>query len=179
MKLNVLRVLAVAIVGVGVVNPLTASAAEWTPRTVEQIKADIAKAKDNKYTIVWGDTLSGISQTTNLTVRKLADLNKIANVDLIYAGNTLVFEGKVATVQNKQGETIAQTVIQPEDKNDASKPVGKQEPAKSTTDKTKTATPGQNEQGTTATSEKTDKSSQETNTTVSGTNGSQSGTTAS
>ncbi|MFS8090780.1 LysM peptidoglycan-binding domain-containing protein, partial [Enterococcus gallinarum] len=52
----------------------------WTPRTVDQIKADVAKAKDNKYKIVWGDTLSGISQATNLTVRKLADLNKIANV---------------------------------------------------------------------------------------------------
>ncbi|MGM0207216.1 hypothetical protein IGI96_001727 [Enterococcus sp. DIV0421] len=148
----------------------------WTPRTVEQIKADVAKAKNNQYTIVWGDTMWGISQATNLTVQKLADLNKIMNVDLIYAGNTLVFEGNVATVQNKQGETIAQTVIQPEDKNDASKPVGKQEPAKSTTDKTKTATPGQNEQGTAVTSEKTDKSSQETNTTVSGTNDSQTGT---
>lgn len=179
MKLNVLRVLAVGVVVGGIalaMNTEKAEAAEWSPRSVEAIKADVAKAKDNQYTIVWGDTLSGISQATNLTVQKLADLNKITNVDLIYAGNTLVFEGNVATVQNKQGETIAQTVIQPEDKNDASKPVGKQEPAKSTTDKTKTATPGQNEQGTAVTSEKTDKSSQETNTTVSGTNGSQSGT---
>ncbi|OTO05122.1 LysM peptidoglycan-binding domain-containing protein [Enterococcus sp. 5B3_DIV0040] len=105
----------------------------WTPRTVEQIKADINKAKDNKYTIVWGDTLSGISQATNITVQKLADINKIANVDLIYAGNTLVFDGNVVTAKNDKGETVAQSVVTPQDKNDANKPVGKQEAAKSAT----------------------------------------------
>ena len=71
--------------------------------------------------------MSGISQATNLTVRKLADMNKIANVDLIYAGNTLVFEGNVVSVEDDKGETVAQTVIRPQDKNDAKKPVGKQE----------------------------------------------------
>ena len=99
----------------------------WISRTVDQIKADIAKVKDNKYKIVWGDTLSGISQATNLTVRKLADMNKITNVDLIYAGNTLVFEGNVVSVEDDKGETVAQTVIRPQDKNDANKPVEKQE----------------------------------------------------
>lgn len=143
----------------------------WTPRTVDQIKADIAKAKDNKYKIVWGDTLSGISQATNLTVRKLADLNKIANVDLIYAGNTLVFEGNVVSVEDDKGETVAQTVIRPQDKNDAKKPVGKQEPAKETTDKAKGTAPVQKDQGTTTTTGKTDTSNQ-------GTVGSQSGTTS-
>ena len=143
----------------------------WTPRTVDQIKADIAKAKDNKYKIVWGDTLSGISQATNLTVRKLADLNKIANVDLIYAGNTLVFEGNVVSVEDDKGETVAQTVIRPQDKNDANKPVGKQEPAKETTDKAKETAPVQKDQGTTTTTGTTDTSNQ-------GTVGSQSGTTS-
>ncbi|EON3110626.1 LysM domain-containing protein [Enterococcus hirae] len=97
------------------------NAEEWTPRTVEQNKADM---KGNEYTIVWGDTLSGISQATNISVRKLADMNKIANVDLIYAGNKLVFSGNVATVQNNKGETVAQSVIQPQDKVDSTKPVG-------------------------------------------------------
>lgn len=95
-------------------------ATEWTPRTVEQIKADM---KGNEYTIVWGDTLSGISQATNISVQKLADMNKIANVDLIYAGNKLVFDGNVATVQNNKGETVAQSVIQNEDKVVANQPV--------------------------------------------------------
>ncbi|MBK5028813.1 LysM peptidoglycan-binding domain-containing protein [Enterococcus faecium] len=103
-------------------------AAEWTPRTVEQIKADM---KGNEYTIVWGDTLSGISQATNISVQKLADMNKIANVDLIYAGNKLVFDGNVATVQNNKGETVAQSVIQPQDKVDSTKPVG--QPVQGTT----------------------------------------------
>ncbi|EMF0105871.1 LysM peptidoglycan-binding domain-containing protein, partial [Enterococcus hirae] len=104
------------------------AAAEWTPRTVEQIKADM---KGNEYTIVWGDTLSGISQATNISVQKLADMNKIANVDLIYAGNKLVFDGNVATVQNNKGETVAQSVIQNEDKVVANQPVG--QPVQDTT----------------------------------------------
>ena len=173
--MKMLKVLALGIVvgGISLAVGTNAEAAEnkvWTPRTVEQIKADIAKVKGNKYTIVWGDTLSAISGATNITVQKLADMNKIANVDLIYAGNTLVFEGNVATVQNKQGETIAQTVIQPKDKNDASKPVGKQEPAKQATDKAKETV--QNKQGTTATSGKVDTNSQGTSASSSGTNSS-------
>ncbi|MGM0325354.1 hypothetical protein IGJ18_002916 [Enterococcus sp. AZ078] len=104
------------------------NAEEWTPRTVEQIKADM---KGNEYTIVWGDTLSGISQATNISIQKLADMNKIANVDLIYAGNKLVFDGNVATVQNNKGETVAQSVIQNEDKVVANQPVG--QPVQGTT----------------------------------------------
>ncbi|MDN6949206.1 LysM domain-containing protein [Enterococcus faecium] len=154
----------------------------WTPRSVEAIKADIAKAKDNQYTIVWGDTLSGISQATNLTVQKLADLNKIANVDLIYAGNTLVFDGNVVTAKNDKGETVAQSVVTPQDKNDANKPVGKQEPAKQVEEKasgTTASSQSQNKQGTPATSGKTATSSQGKSAAVSGTNGSQTGTTSS
>ncbi|EOS7956393.1 LysM peptidoglycan-binding domain-containing protein [Enterococcus hirae] len=122
--MKLLRVLAIGVT-IGGVALATAhekvDAAEWTPRTVEQIKADM---KGNEYTIVWGDTLSGISQATNISVQKLADMNKITNVDLIYAGNKLVFDGNVATVQNKKGETVAQSVIQPQDKVDSTKPVG-------------------------------------------------------
>ena len=114
-------------------------AAEWTPRTVEQIKADM---KGNAYTIVWGDTLSGISQATNISVQKLADMNKIANVDLIYAGNKLVFDGNVATVQNNQGETVAQSVIKPQDKVDSTKPVG--QPVQDTTSNNTTNSATQN-----------------------------------
>ncbi|MCS8594066.1 MULTISPECIES: LysM peptidoglycan-binding domain-containing protein [Enterococcus] len=129
--MKLLRVLAIGAT-IGGVALATAhekvDAAEWTPRTVEQIKADM---KGNEYTIVWGDTLSGISQATNISVQKLADMNKIANVDLIYAGNKLVFDGNVATVQNNKGETVAQSVIQPQDKVDSTKPVG--QPVQGTT----------------------------------------------
>ncbi|EOS8080171.1 LysM peptidoglycan-binding domain-containing protein [Enterococcus hirae] len=129
--MKLLRVLAIGAT-IGGVALATAhekvAAAEWTPRTVEQIKADM---KGNEYTIVWGDTLSGISQATNISVQKLADMNKIANVDLIYAGNKLVFDGNVATVQNNKGETVAQSVIQNEDKVVANQPVG--QPVQDTT----------------------------------------------
>ncbi|ENZ5600486.1 LysM peptidoglycan-binding domain-containing protein [Enterococcus hirae] len=117
------------------------AAAEWTPRTVEQIKADM---KGNEYTIVWGDTLSGISQATNISVQKLADMNKIANVDLIYAGNKLVFDGNVATVQNNKGETVVQSVIQPQDKVDSTKPVGQPATSQGTTSNNTTNSATQN-----------------------------------
>ncbi|EMF0535604.1 LysM peptidoglycan-binding domain-containing protein [Enterococcus hirae] len=185
--------------GVVFVQGVNAHASEadgvWTPRTVDQIKADIAKAKDNKYTIVWGDTFSGISAATNLTVQKLADMNKIANVDLIYAGNTLVFEGNVVSVQDKENKTIAQTVIQPQDKVDANKPVGKQEDSKQVAEKAKatektkeTAEKQASDQATKlsdTSAEKTTQSTQATDaqngttTTDNGTTNTQSGTNAS
>ncbi|OZS41148.1 LysM peptidoglycan-binding domain-containing protein [Enterococcus hirae] len=140
--MKLLRVLAIGAT-IGGVALATAhekvAAAEWIPRTVEQIKADM---KGNEYTIVWGDTLSGISQATNISVQKLADMNKIANVDLIYAGNKLVFDGNVATVQNNKGETVAQSVIQPQDKVDSTKPVG--QPVQNTTSNNPTNSATQN-----------------------------------
>lgn len=134
--MKLLKVLAVGVTVGGMalaINQEKVSAEEWTPRTVEQIKADI---KGNEYTIVWGDTLSGISQATNITVQKLADMNKIANVDLIYAGNKLIFSGNVASVQNSAGDTVAQTVIQPQDKVNPSQPVGQPAVSQDTTSNT-------------------------------------------
>lgn len=134
--MKLLKVLAVGVTVGGMaltINQEKVSAEEWTPRTVEQIKADI---KGNEYTIVWGDTLSGISQATNINVQKLADINKIGNVDLIYAGNKLVFEGNVATVQNSAGETVAQTVIQDTDKVNPTQPVGQPAVSQDTTSNT-------------------------------------------
>ncbi|HHK0761935.1 TPA: LysM domain-containing protein [Enterococcus hirae] len=140
--MKILRVLAIGAT-IGGVALATAhekvNAEEWIPRTVEQIKADM---KGNEYTIVWGDTLSGISQATNISVQKLADMNKIANVDLIYAGNKLIFNGNVATVQNNKGETVAQSVIQNEDKVVANQPVG--QPVQNTTSNNTTNSATQN-----------------------------------
>ena len=41
------------------------------------------------YTVVRGDTLSGIAKRFNTTVNYLAKLNNIANVNLIYVGQVL------------------------------------------------------------------------------------------
>ncbi|HIB1918126.1 TPA: MucBP domain-containing protein [Enterococcus faecium] len=134
--MKLLKVLAVGVTVGGIalaINQEKVSAAEWTPRTVQQISADIAKTNGKEYTIVYGDTLSGISQATNITVQKLADTNEIANIDLIYAGNKLVFEGNVATVQNSAGETVAQTVIQDTDKVNPTQPVGQPAVSQDTT----------------------------------------------
>ncbi|NBA28361.1 LysM peptidoglycan-binding domain-containing protein [Enterococcus hirae] len=134
MKLMKVLALGVTVGGVALaMNTQKTEAAQWTPRTAQQISADIAKTNGKEYTIVWGDTLSGISQATNISVQKLADMNKIANVDLIYAGNKLVFSGNVATVQNNKGETVAQSVIKPQDKVDSTKPVGQPATSQGTT----------------------------------------------
>lgn len=125
--MKMLKVLAIGVTVGGMalaIHTEKAEATEWTPRSVEQIKADIAKTDGKEYTIVTGDTLSGIGEATNMTVKALAERNSIANVDLIYAGNKLVFEGNVVTVQNPQGETIAQSVVKDEDKIDPSQPIG-------------------------------------------------------
>ena len=121
-----LKVLAVGITVGGMalaIHTEKAEAAEWTPRSAEQIKAEIS---GNKYTIVWGDTLSAISEATNITVEKLAQWNSTSNVDLIFAGNTISWDGNVATMENAQGDTISQAVIQetPADRVDPTKPIG-------------------------------------------------------
>lgn len=124
--MKILKVLAIGITVGGMalaIHTEKAEAAEWSPRSAEQIKADIS---GNKYTIVWGDTLSAISEATNITVEKLAQWNSISNVDLIFAGNTISWDGNVATMENAQGDTISQAVIQetPADRVDPTKPIG-------------------------------------------------------
>ncbi|MEB6087932.1 LysM domain-containing protein [Enterococcus casseliflavus] len=124
--MKILKALAIGITVGGMalaIHTEKAEAAEWSPRSAEQIKAEIS---GNKYTIVWGDTLSAISEATNITVEKLAEWNSISNVDLIFAGNTISWDGNVATMENAQGDTISQAVIQetPADRVDPTKPIG-------------------------------------------------------
>ena len=79
--MKILRVLAIGAT-IGGVALATAhekvDAAQWTPRTVEQIKADVSKSNGN-YTIVEGDYLWGISQATNITVQKLTKEKQLHN----------------------------------------------------------------------------------------------------
>lgn len=119
-----LKVLAIGVTVGGValaIQTEKAEAAEWTPRSVEQIKAEIS---GNEYTIKWGDTLSAISGATNISVQKLAEWNSIGNVDVIFEGNKLVFEGNVASVQDQSGNTISQAVINENDKVNPGQPIG-------------------------------------------------------
>ncbi|MDO4671248.1 MAG: LysM peptidoglycan-binding domain-containing protein [Aerococcus sp.] len=92
------------------------AAEKWEPRTVEQVKTDL---KDNKeYTIKSGDTLSVIANAAEVDVNALAQLNKIANANLIFPGTVLTFDmnaqGKVEKVEvenqgQKQSVEVQQT----------------------------------------------------------------------
>lgn len=46
------------------------------------------------YKIIWGDTLSEIAEELNTKVEKLAEDNKIEDINLIYAGDDLIVEKK-------------------------------------------------------------------------------------
>jgi LysM repeat protein len=58
--------------------------------------AGMGVAEASSYTVMRGDTLSAIAVAHNTTVRNLVTLNKIANPDRIYAGQTIKIEGTVA-----------------------------------------------------------------------------------
>ena len=77
---------------------------EWLPRTSQQIKSEI---KGNEYVIQWGDSLSAISVATDISINRLAEINQIANVDLIYAGNKLVFGGEINSKTGKDNRVVA------------------------------------------------------------------------
>ena len=71
----------------------------WIARTVEQVKADIQK-EDNffKYEIKWGDTLSIISEATNIPVDVLKEMNRISDRNLFLPHNELFYtEGESIT----------------------------------------------------------------------------------
>lgn len=56
-----------------------------------------AQAATQTYTIVRGDTLSGLAQRFDTTVAELVALNGIANPNLIYAGETIRVPNRGAT----------------------------------------------------------------------------------
>lgn len=69
----------------------------WIANTPQQISNNMAMqhiSMDNlngtRYIIQWGDTLSGISAATGISVAKLCYDNNIQNANLIYAGDVLI-----------------------------------------------------------------------------------------
>lgn len=77
---------------------------EWIPRTSEQIKSEI---KGNEYVIQWGDTLSAISIATDISINRLAEINQITNIYLIYVGNKLVFGGEINSKTGEDNRVVA------------------------------------------------------------------------
>ena len=67
------------------------------------------------YTVKQGDTLSGIASKYNTTVEKLAKINNIKNVDLIYVGQVLTIsksDGSSTPVVNTTNSTTNKVAIQ-------------------------------------------------------------------
>ena len=74
------------------------------------------------YTVKLGDTLSEIAETYNTTVEKLAKLNNIKNVDLIFIDQVLVIDGEAPVAQTTTTEApvaeveetpaVAETVVE-------------------------------------------------------------------
>ena len=80
-------------VGLGVVLALLAVALLASATTGQAHAATMSRA----YTIVWGDTLSGIAARFGVSVDALVAANGIANPDLIYAGDTIVIPDSSST----------------------------------------------------------------------------------
>ena len=114
MGLSIWCILALATVGV---ERVSAEDNSWVARTVEMVKKDLQESKDStKYLIKWGDTLSVIAQAVNVKMEVLAQINKIANVDLIYAGNTLfISKDGHRIVVNDQDKATAYRVVSSDD----------------------------------------------------------------
>ena len=95
----------VILLGLGFLTP-TVSANEqdgvWVARTVAEVKADIQKEGDLfKYVIKWGDTLSVISEASNIPVDVLQEMNHTSGKNLFLPHNELYFT---------EAETISDTV---------------------------------------------------------------------
>lgn len=62
----------------------------WTPRSVEEVKADLANQGDTTtYTVKPGDTLSTIAEAMGIDVTVLAKVNAIADVNVIFPGTVI------------------------------------------------------------------------------------------
>ncbi|MFZ7177169.1 LysM peptidoglycan-binding domain-containing protein [Streptococcus hyovaginalis] len=75
----------------------------WTPRTVDEIKSDIVNRQESStYVIQYGDTLSTISEAMGIDMNVLANINQIANLDLIFPETIL----KTTVDQNNQVTSV-------------------------------------------------------------------------
>ena len=63
------------------------------------------------YTVVYGDTLSGIAQKFGTTVDNLVNLNNISNKNVIYVGQKLIVKKGNTIINNNQNNTITYTVV--------------------------------------------------------------------
>lgn len=101
-------------------------AASWAARKPSEIQ--IAKGQ-KIYTIQQGDTLWVVSQRTNITIAKLAQLNGVGNPSFIITGAPLTLDWSqawtaTATMTAPDGTVTGQSTIQQQDKDDPAKSGG-------------------------------------------------------
>ena len=95
-----------------------ASASEWKARGVDEVKSELV-TEDNttSYTIKYGDTLGVIGKASGLSVKELAGINDIDNVDFILPGNKVSFEeddlGNIDSISitNEQEEVLVEETV--------------------------------------------------------------------
>ncbi|PZL76720.1 hypothetical protein CI088_02425, partial [Enterococcus plantarum] len=100
----------------------------WTANNPESIQIESGATS---YTLKNGDTLWAISQVTNIKVETLAEINNINlnsgeqyNLEI---GRIIYFDGNHITVKDKDGNIVADKVLNDTDKVDSSKPFANQD----------------------------------------------------
>ena len=97
--------LALSLFATGITAP-NVFALDWTPRSVSEISQEIEdKGGQLTYTVKYGDTLSAIAEAMNIDLDILAQVNQIADVNLI-------FPDTVLTTTVDQNHQVTQIEIQ-------------------------------------------------------------------
>ncbi|NQM30178.1 LysM peptidoglycan-binding domain-containing protein [Streptococcus suis] len=97
--------LALSLFATGITAP-NVFALDWTPRSVSEISQEIEdKGGKLTYTVKYGDTLSAIAEAMNIDLDILAQINQIADVNLI-------FPDTVLTTTVNQNHQVTQIEIQ-------------------------------------------------------------------
>ena len=97
--------LALSLFATGITAP-NVFALDWTPRSVSEISQEIEdKGGKLTYTVKYGDTLSAIAEAMNIDLDILAQVNQIADVNLI-------FPDTVLTTTVDQNHQVTQIEIQ-------------------------------------------------------------------
>ncbi|HFU4108471.1 TPA: LysM peptidoglycan-binding domain-containing protein, partial [Streptococcus suis] len=97
--------LALSLFATGLTAPAVL-ALDWTPRSVSEISQEIEdKGGKLTYTVKYGDTLSAIAEAMNIDLDILAQVNQIADVNLI-------FPDTVLTTTVDQNHQVTQIEIQ-------------------------------------------------------------------
>ncbi|HFU4493313.1 TPA: LysM peptidoglycan-binding domain-containing protein [Streptococcus suis] len=97
--------LAISLFATGITAP-NVFALDWTPRSVSEISQEIEdKGGKLTYTVKYGDTLSAIAEAMNIDLDIIAQINQIADVNLI-------FPDTVLTTTVDQNHQVTQIEIQ-------------------------------------------------------------------